>query len=71
MAAELPGWCKQCGQPLIHQARAAGRARAFCSGTCRQRHSRQVRLRRTLRSEVGLNDQQVERLLALFRVTPR
>lgn len=71
MAAEVPGWCKQCGQELVHLERTQGRAREFCTPRCRQRHSRELRLRRALRREVGLDDRQTDRLLALFLVSPR
>ncbi|EWT05710.1 hypothetical protein N864_02850 [Intrasporangium chromatireducens Q5-1] len=69
MATELPGWCKWCGIGLDHHERAAGRAREFCSDRCRQRASRESRLREALGKEVGLNAAQAERLLDLFNVS--
>jgi hypothetical protein len=71
MAAEIPGWCKQCSSALTHHERSQGRAREFCSDRCRQRHSREARLRRALTKEVGLTDRQLSRLLELFHVTAR
>lgn len=71
VAAEVPGWCKQCGAELNHGERTQGRAREFCSARCRQRHSRELRLRQALRREVGLDDRQTDRLLALFTVGMR
>lgn len=71
MAAEVPGWCRACGCPLEHAERAAGRAREFCDASCRKRHHRATQLRVRLRKEVGLDEPQTERLLALFRVSPK
>lgn len=71
MASELPGWCKQCGEPLSHTARSQGRAREFCNDTCRQRHHRRSKLLRELQREVGLTRQQVDRLLSLYAVSAR
>jgi hypothetical protein len=71
MAAESPGWCKRCGEPIEQSQRAQGRAREFCDAGCRKAYSRTTALHRSLAKEVGLNDQQISRLLSLFTVTPR
>lgn len=71
MAAEVPGWCKRCGEPLTHAERSPGRAREFCGDRCRQAFHRQVRLRQELTREVGLTDAQMDRLLDLFQVSKR
>lgn len=71
MAIALPGWCENCGTELAHSAQPGGRARRFCGDTCRQRFNRQLRLRRDLAREIGLNSDQLTRLLSLYRVTPR
>ncbi len=71
MAAEVPGWCKQCGATLTHDARPQGRAKEFCGATCRQRFGRTQRLRRELEKEVGLTEKQIGRLLARFNVSVR
>lgn len=71
MAAESPGWCKQCGEPIEQPERAQGRAREFCGAACRQVHSRAARLRALLAKEVGLTDDQIGRLFALCKVTIR
>ena len=71
MAAEIPGWCRLCGEPLEHAARIQGRAKEFCDATCRQRYHRGVKLRATLQREVGLASPQVDRLLTLFKVSAR
>lgn len=71
MAAEMPGWCKHCDEPIQQPERRAGRAREFCSDACRQAHRRAERRRGLLIKEVGLTHAQVIRLLALFKVTER
>jgi hypothetical protein len=71
MASAPPAWCKNCGAELQHGDRTGGRAREFCGDKCRQQFNRQLRLRRDLAREVGLNPAQLTRLLSLYRVTPR
>jgi hypothetical protein len=71
MAQEVPGFCKRCGALLVHAERSPGRSREFCGATCRQAFNRDVRLRRDLAREVGLSGEQIERLLAWFRVSAR
>jgi hypothetical protein len=72
VAAESPGWCKHCGEPVEQASRPQGRPREFCvGGRCRQAFGRKVRLRRALAVEVGLSHAQVDRLLAVFQVSRR
>ncbi len=71
MAAESPGWCKRCGEPIAQSERPQGRAREFCNATCRQAFARATGLHRELVKEVGLTDHQVSRLLQLFTVSPK
>ncbi|RBY86448.1 hypothetical protein DQ241_13010 [Blastococcus sp. TF02A-30] len=71
MAAEVPGWCRQCGRELQHGPRRQGRARQYCDDACRKAFSRASGLRAELMREVGLQPRQVERLLALYRVAAR
>lgn len=71
MAAESPGWCKTCGEPIEQSERPQGRAREFCGAACRQRYNRQARLHRALAVEVGLDDKQIGQLLRLFKVSER
>lgn len=68
---DVPGWCKQCNEPIDPHERPGGQPRIFCSDRCRQRFHRQKALREDLRREVLLDDRQITLLLQLFTVSKR